>query len=287
MAVSRPLERVQGASTRLVRLWGRPPFAPTLVLHCSYHKCLTVLTASIYRTLSREFGFEYRHFRSRFERFHDAARSTRRHRVLSINNHSEIEWAALPDHRGSHFVRDPRDLLVSGYHYHLWTEEPWCRDERYDWSRTTAHPLYERIDERLSHPLAGHSYQSVLNDLDRDAGMLLELIRLGSTLAHMAAWDYGNPQVIELKYEEIIGNEEACFDRLFRHVGLHDRIRARGLELVHERSLAQLAKAGRTGPTRHVRSGQAEQWRTELSDEVQEVFLAEHGDLLRTLDYPT
>lgn len=288
---ARPARRyggLQPAAARLLRLRGHPPFPTPLIVHFGYHKCLTAVTATILRTLAGQFGFEHRHFRAQLGAFHEAVRTPAGHRrILSLNNHSAIDFAALGEYRGSHFVRDPRDLVVSGYHYHLWTTEPWCTDERFDWSRIRAHRLFDRIADRLPEPLDGRSYQSVLNGLDRETGMLLEIMRSGRVLGDMEAWDDTNPRILELKYEDIVGHEEEAFDRLFRHYGFHERIRERGLELVRERSLARVQQAGRTGGQHHVRSGKAEQWRTELSEEAKELFVAEHGSLLSKFDYAT
>jgi len=54
-----------------------------------------------------------------YARFEHAALNDSPQRVLSVNNRSDIPWDRLPESRGSYFIRDPRDLVVSGYHYHL------------------------------------------------------------------------------------------------------------------------------------------------------------------------
>jgi hypothetical protein len=45
--------------------------------------------------------------------------------IVSINNHA-LDLARLGnDYRISRFVRDPRDLVISGYFYHRRGAEPW------------------------------------------------------------------------------------------------------------------------------------------------------------------
>jgi len=43
---------------------------------------------------------------------------------MHSRNFSDELFAGRPI-RGTHIVRDPRDVAVSGYRYHLWTDEEW------------------------------------------------------------------------------------------------------------------------------------------------------------------
>jgi len=84
------------------------------LIHCSYHKCLTVyygriMKAVFNRCLSWSSG--YRHFNSHLEDFYQAFS---KHRIASVNNRA-LDLERLGQFRISRFVRDPRDLVVSGY----------------------------------------------------------------------------------------------------------------------------------------------------------------------------
>jgi hypothetical protein len=69
---------------------------------------------------------------------------------LFLSNHSKMDLAPLAPYRGIHVMRDPRDMIVSGYHYHKWTNETWAR----------------RPDDN------GRSYQQKLQEADTRTGPL-------------------------------------------------------------------------------------------------------------------
>ena len=98
------------------------------LIHCSYHKCLTVyfgrvMKAVFNRCLPWSGGF--RHYNSHLRDFYTGFE---RDRVSSVNNRC-LDLERLGDFRLSRFVRDPRDLVVSGYFYHRRGAEAWVNIE--------------------------------------------------------------------------------------------------------------------------------------------------------------
>ncbi|MCG8469630.1 MAG: hypothetical protein MJB57_15730, partial [Gemmatimonadetes bacterium] len=95
------------------------------LIHCSYHKCLTVyyhrVMDYLYNRILR-FSHGYHHFNSRIDQFYA---ESPRYRVVSLNNQS-LDLDRLGDCRVTRFIRDPRDLVVSGYLYHKRGAENWC-----------------------------------------------------------------------------------------------------------------------------------------------------------------
>ena len=78
-------------------------------------------------------------------------------------------------YRASHLIRDPRDVVVSGYHYHRRTDETWVHEpsDRY----------------------GGLSYQAFLLGVDEHDGLMAEIDRCArSSVAEMDAWSYGQPE---------------------------------------------------------------------------------------------
>ncbi|NQX90101.1 MAG: hypothetical protein HRT77_15725 [Halioglobus sp.] len=97
------------------------------LIHCSYHKCLTVyfqrVFSGTYNTTLR-WNRGYRHFYSLLDDFYQESTN---YKVSSINNHT-LDLSRLGhDARVTRFVRDPRDLVVSGYFYHKRGAEEWSR----------------------------------------------------------------------------------------------------------------------------------------------------------------
>ena len=150
---------------------------------------------------------------------------------------------------GSHLVRDPRDVIVSGYHYHLWTNEAWANEPRPE--------------------LDGQSYQEHLKSLPRNEGLLAEISFASRRwLREMAEWQ-PRPEFLELRYEEVLGNERATFERVFLHHGFTPQAALRAAELCDRFSFERITgrQVGQIEDRSHHRSGRPDQWLEELGPE--------------------
>lgn len=262
----------------------RSPFPYPVILHFSYHKCLTVYYNRILSTLAREFEFPY------IEQFYVSNQTVKqalwqdsqRHRVFNLSMSEKVCFDGFPDYRGSCFLRDPRDLVVSGYKYHLWTKEAWCNEPFQGWEWVTRHPVFEQYIERdRSHHPTTASYQNYLKTLTPEQGILLEIIWRQTDFSQMLNWDYDNEKILVQRYNEVIGHEQAAFEALFRHYRFCPEIYQRGLELVEKYALKNQTK----GKTNHIRSGSTGQWSSEFSPLHKQIFKQLHGDLLLKLGY--
>ncbi len=115
--------------------------------------------------------------------------------VLAFTN-AEVEYVAgESDFLGFHVVRDPRDVLVSGYFSHLYTHPT---DQ---WPELVAHR------ERLA-------------ACSIEEGLMIELDFSRQFLDKMAGWDYSRENILELKLEEVSAAPQEYFGRIFRHLGM-------------------------------------------------------------------
>jgi hypothetical protein len=103
-----------------------------------------------------------------------------------------------------------------------------------------------------------------------------------ATAEDLAAWDYQQPEFLELRFEEAIADEQGTFERLFRWYGLNDTAVGIGMEAVARLSL----KSGGAIPN-HARSGQPGEWRARLAPEHIATFKQLTGDLAVRLGYET
>ena len=253
-----------------------------LIVHFSYHKCLTNYYNRIFRELSLIHGFRNHHFNSRIKEFHSVVTRPNQTGVYSVNNHSDFDFETLPNYRGSHFIRDPRDLIVSGYRYHLWTTEKWVNNYNYPWERIFKNPLFTtHVESEESHFPNSISVRDYLNSINQEKGLIVEMLIRQNHFRQLEEWNYKNPLVMELKYEEIIGNEIECFKKLFHHYELDPKISKIGLNLVEKYSLKNRKKSS----TSHVRHGGANQWKTEFSELHENVFNQLYPTLLTKLKY--
>jgi hypothetical protein len=233
------------------------------VVHCAHHKVGTVWWGNILRGVAE-------HCALRFAEISSAEDPSAADVYLFQHSRhfNRSRFAGRP-FRGTHMIRDPRDVLVSGYFYHLWTDERWANlpDVRYD----------------------GRSYREELGRRDRHDGLLLEMERmcLRGQLQEMLAWDYSQPEFLELKYENVIMDEAQSFDRAFRHFGFRDREVRAGLDIVERMSFNRVSgrDVGEVVAANHLRSGRPGDWRAHLTTDHLDRWEELAGDALTRLGY--
>ena len=103
----------------------------------------------------------------------------------------------LPPFRGFHVIRDPRDVIVSAYFSHL-----------------NSHPT-EGWPELVAH-------RAKLQGMSEDEGIIEEMDFTESVLREMESWDYDQPHVLEIRFENLIRNPYTELLAAFNHMGLID-----------------------------------------------------------------
>ena len=246
-----------------------------IVLHGSHHKVGTSWMQKVLRSISAEYGL-------RFQVCKQADLDP--HTDVFFQSHSRFDLNQFTHFRGSHMVRDPRDVMVSGYYYHLWTNEEWANIPMSSFG-----PEVRRAWEHVPFDEAGDlSYKGFLNSLDREAGLAMEIRRAATTVMRgFTSWDYQNPAFYELRYESMIEDETAVFEQLFRHYGFTEQAVARCVGLAEACSFRNQAKRdlGRVDNKSHMRSGLPGQWRDELSEAHRVLFKELNGDALVRMGY--
>lgn len=246
------------------------------LIHCSYHKCLTVyygriMSAVFNRCLPWSRG--YHHYNSHLEDFYEGFR---RHRVASINNRA-LDLERLGRFRLSRFIRDPRDLVVSGYFYHKRGAEAWLTIE----SPTTADWYFANgfVPEGLR--AEGPSFARYLQSIPEEDGLLAELEFRTLHFESMARWPARHPDVVTFRYEDIIGDEVALFRELFEFYGLAPLERRLGTWFANRYSIRRRA----ADP--HLRNPASGQWRKHFTPRVRRVFDSRYAGLVSQLGYPS
>jgi hypothetical protein len=217
-------------------------------------------------------GRGYRHYNSHLDDFYEGLGE---HRVSSVNNRS-LDLDRLGEFRISRFIRDPRDLVVSGYFYHRRGAEPWTRIES-----PTAEDWYFAnglVPEGLRG--AGTSFADYLQSLPEEDGLLAELEFRAPHFESMERWPDRHPDILTLRYEEMIGNEVQAFRRLFEFYGLGPIERRIGLWFASRYSLKKRSKDP------HVRNPVSGQWREHFTPRVRRAFESRYAHLIGRLGYP-
>jgi hypothetical protein len=247
------------------RRWRRTsPFAGSdrpLLVHATYHKSGTVWFHRILHSFAEEFAM-------RVETGAGDTVAPKGPTDIFIQRQSRLDLDALGHFRGTHMVRDPRDTVVSGYLYHLWTDEAWAKQPR---------PKF-----------GGMSYQEYLRSVDQERGVAAEIERAAAVFARMADWEYDDPRFLELRFEDVRAEGSVAFERIFRHYGFSEAAVERGLHWANhhswENTKQREAAQGRTGPS-HLRSATSGEGRELLTDEHLARIDELAGPLMRRLGY--
>lgn len=213
--------------------------------------------------------------------------------------------------RGFHVVRDPRDMVVSAYFSHLYSHSDKFWPELKD-------------------------YRRLLENVEKDEGLLLTMEHMTRLLydgvevdvfGGMSSWDYSLPNVMEVKFEELILNPFGVFLRILRFLDILDESNT-GLKAVPSyllnRLLSRLARAtslcskarpvrfkvhpcialgivykydferlsggrkpGEESEKHHYRKGISGDWKNHFNDEHKGFFKSHYESLLIKLGYET
>jgi hypothetical protein len=241
-----------------------------LIVHATHHKMGTVWFQSVLRDVAAELGLTYSYAES-FDS--DVPPGT----DIFLQAHSRLEWDKLPAHRGTHMVRDLRDVAVSGYHYHLWTEEEWANialvERQLD--------MFFGDEPRPGNPL---TYKELLNSLSPTEGLIVELRRLTYVSSELRAWDFENPSFLELRYEDVITEPDTWLPRIFAWYGFTGEEHTTATGIARSRHIDR-----RHTPTSgtHVRSGKPRQWVDSFGPEHDAEAKRIFGDVLVKMGYET
>lgn len=250
--------------------------ADTHLIHCSYHKCLTVYFRRVMHSVFNRclpWSLGYRHYNSHLDDFHDGFR---KQRIASVNNRA-LDLGGLGRFRISRFIRDPRDLVVSGYFYHKRGAEAWTHLE----SPTPADWYFANgfVPEGLA-ASERTSFARYLQSIPEEDGLLAELEFRRYHFESMADWPDQHPDIVTYRYEEIVGDEARVFRELFAFYGLSTLERTLGNFFAKRYSFRKIA----ADP--HVRNPASGQWRRHFTPRVRQAFDARYAGLIKQLGYP-
>ena len=168
-----------------------------LICAFSYHKCASQWTKRIVRDVARRMGLRYRTVHNPEKFGGDLAKYVRDHKLDILGyNGAEMRYVKqLENFRGFHVIRDPRDICVSAYFSDLHTHS------------TIKHPDIARLRQELK-------------GLSQSAGLAREIQFRKTQFERMLEWDYNQPNVLELRYEDLIRDPFNEFVRVFEFLGL-------------------------------------------------------------------
>ena len=159
-----------------------------------------------------------------------------------------------------HLIRDPRDVIVSGYFYHRICKEKWAKNSK---------------------------YQSLLNLLDKFSGLMVEIHYARGTINKTCTNYNSYPNYMCMKYEDLILNQETNFRKIFEWFGfegeaVNDLTRIAlscGFEKITGRKLGEESKGS------HARKGIPGDWKNHFTEKHKEYFKETYPGVLELLKY--
>ena len=103
----------------------------------------------------------------------------------------------LPPHKGFHIIRDPRDIVVSAYFSHLYSHSTSAWQE-----------------------LEDHRQQ--LRSMSFDDGLMREIAFRKRSFGHMNSWDFDQPNILEIRFEDFIKSNYDILLSVFGFLGILD-----------------------------------------------------------------
>lgn len=216
----------------------------------------------------------YRHFNSHIDDFYLQLSSLS---VASVNNHALNLNRLGPRYRVTRFIRDPRDLIVSGYHYHRRGAEDWCHiidPNEHDFSIVNG-----AIPENLP---PGTSMASFLQQVKQEEGLIAEIQFRARHFESMRQWPEADRRIKLYRYEEIIGREPQTFESIAAFYGLGwPRRKLAG------RYARKYAASNVSGTTSHIRNASPNQWKSAFTPRVEAYFNERYSDIIERYGYDT
>ena len=96
----------------------------------------------------------------------------------------------------------------------------------------------------------------------------------------MREWPDDDPRVRLFRYEDLVGNEAACYDEMFRFYGFGAVSRFVGRHYARRYRAAR-----RQARSAHIRNASSGQWRRHFTPELERRFNDRYGDLIEKLGY--
>lgn len=266
-----------------------------------HHKCATTWLSAIIQQVCLDLGLNYAIVDNpnRFDSNLETYIYNNSIDFLAYINADLYYLRNIENYLGFHVIRDPRDIVISGYFSHLYS-----------------HPTdgWPELTEHRHH----------LQLVSLEEGLFIEMEFDRQIFAGLKSWDYSRQNVLEIKMEELIVNSYETVVKIFSFLELTDSelssisllqrflasrinmiyFRSRGVFPLHIRmekipiqtllghvydlrfaKNAEGRSRGQENVKSHYRKGISGDWDNYFNDEHRAYFKREFNELLLTLGY--
>ena len=252
-----------------------------------YHKVGTVLLSKVFRQISEARNWKLQSLLGKQTQLpQDTDVILLGHSLIDLDN---ITTPFI----GIHIIRDPRDIIVSGYLYHRRTSEKWCVNSDFSLTSPILFPKIPYSQEHRSEEwkikylesLRGMSYQENLLSMSQGEGLLFEMNNYGAwTIESMMNWNYDRNNILEIKFENLMHDFDDTFRLIFEFLKFSRSEIKAGSSIASEHDLGRKS-AQDIEKMEHVSSTKTTKWKDYFEPDHKEKFINKFGNVLVDLGY--
>lgn len=222
-----------------------------LLAYFGHHKCGTTWIRGIFEDLLSRYCWNNAQVTKPSDFDYDLLNYVNNEHVDFLNytnaDHKYVE--KLKNYLGFHVVRDPRDVCVSAYYSHR-----------------NSHPI-DNWPELAKH-------RNLLELLSKEDGLLKDMKFVKRYMEEIGSWNYSNPNILEIRFEELIENPQQSFKIILAFLGVNQRIPNKQKEqfniikdleeVILKHSFINISggrQRGNEDPKSHYRKGIAGDWK--------------------------
>lgn len=238
---------------------------PVIIPIYQHHKCFSSWFLQVLTSYAEERCISYWH--ANYQPDHgmlayDFARETGDRKGFVYLRNSNTRHNLRFDVPSVHMVRDPRDVLVSGYFSHRNTHGTDGWDNLRKW-------------------------RDLLQSIDQKQGLLMELDFSENFFDDMNSWTLDEPNVLHLKGEDVTRNPYIGFSKILHHLelnpeGIRDAIEANTFD-----KLSGGRKTGEVCLESHYRKGVPGDWVNYFDEELKDKFKQRYNEVVVKYGYET
>ena len=268
-----------------------------LLAYFGHHKCACTWISDIMLNIGNDLGLKTCLTQLNVdETISEKVHSGKIELLLSLTSPYQ-KAKGLSPFKAFHVIRDPRDICVSGYFSHMYSHS------------TEGWPGLE-------------SHRQKLKSLNKTDGLMVEIDFTSYFLEHISEWRYDDPNILEIKMEDLtrspfdeflrvlkflglysvdksptspVYGSYALYNRVINRIGLtayfikQSNVSEKRLKrILHKNRFKKLAAGRRHGEEdnqSHYRKGVAGDWKNHFESVHKDYFKEKFGDLLIRLGY--
>jgi hypothetical protein len=265
------------------RALGSKPEDPSFIL--THHKVATVLCRKVLMASTERIGWRYN---SEMGVANEIASKTD---LLHVIHGTTTDAFLDSGRRGVRIIRDPRDVIVSGFLYHQRCSELWCINS--DFSKPGYH--HPQVPLPLAHmdletreafvsSLEGVSYQERIRGFEQDDGLIFEMDGFARiTIEEMVGWKE-RENVLTIKMEDMVADFDGSFEKMFRWIGIPDPSIPICLEIARGHDMNRM-REDQIASNPHISTGKIRKWEEYFSSKVTAAYEERFGDAHLRLGY--